>query len=65
MSATYTVLRSFSPAMCRAIIHAHKEGYSVQDISSLFNIKYNQIYKFLVINKYLTPTKKAKANENK
>ena len=64
MSATYTVNRAFSPAMCRAILHAHKEGYSVQDISRLFNIKYNQIYRYLVTNKHLTPTKKGKVNED-
>jgi len=65
MSATYTIPGWFSPAMSRAIIHAYKEGYKVREISRLFNIKYNQIYRFLVLSKHLIPTKKAKANENK
>lgn len=51
--------------MCRAIIHAHREGYKVQEISRLFNIKYNQIYRFLVLSQHLIPTKKVKRNEDK
>ena len=65
MSATYTIPGWFSPTMCRAIINAHKEGYKVQEISRLFNIKYNQIYRFLVLRQHLTPTKKGKRNEDK
>jgi len=65
MSATYTVPNWFSPPMCRAIIRAHKEGYKVQEISHLFNIKYNQIYRFLVLSQHLIPTKKVKPNEDK
>jgi hypothetical protein len=65
MSATYTIPNWFSPAMCRAITNAYKEGYKVQEISRLFNIKYNQIYRFLVLSQHLTPTKKGKRNEDK
>ena len=51
--------------MCRAITNAYKEGYKVQEISRLFNIKYNQIYRFLVLSQHLIPTKKGKRNEDK
>ena len=65
MSATYTIPNWFSPAMCRAITNAYKEGYKVQEISRLFNIKYNQIYRFLVLSQHLIPTKKVRRNEDK
>jgi transposase-like protein len=65
MSATYTISREFSPTLGRAIVNAYREGYKIQDISTLFNIKYNQIYRFLVTHKHKTPVRKGKINEDK